>query len=75
MSAIEVAIGIGAKDKKKAARTVNCPCREASDATCDKNLAARAKASTATELIVPDTSCELLAANAKFREKTYFLKN
>ena len=40
---IRVYEGKTQKNKKKAARTVNCPCREASDATCTKNLAARAK--------------------------------
>ena len=60
------------KNKKKAARTVNCPCREASDATCTKNLATRAKASIATELILADASSELLVANAEFRKKRIF---
>jgi hypothetical protein len=58
--------------KKKAARTVICPCREASDATCTENRAVRATTSTTTELIVAEACWKLLAKNTKFRKKMRF---
>jgi hypothetical protein len=67
-----ILVGIERGEQKKAARTVICPCREASDATCTENRAVRATTSTTTELILAEACSKLLAENTKFRKKMHF---